>query len=300
MKHYKTAFLFVLLFAFFTGCSKEEKNKYNLTVISPYLEKIYNQYTQNETETNKYILQDANDYSSFIDEKNSNDILSITICDNTITDESVTEIINICKEKNIPIFFLMKTLNKELLSTYDKAFCITTDYNYAGELFAEHINTIWTDTLKDKNSDKILNFTVITPETLNTEQQIFNDSFIKNMELLGIPLQKLDELYLSNGDIINYCKENNKSEAFIILDSNNLKLFTNYTPNSDGVEVLGFEISNENIYLEYPYMNICFIDFDDYFNAKDKILSNINQKIYPFENLNYNFIDKTIYINPTI
>ena len=88
-----------------------------------------------------------------------------------------------------------------------------------------------------------------------------------------------------------------KNEAFFILDSNYLNVFPeNYQPYGDGVEILGIEFGVENSYTDYPYMLLCFIDYTEYFDARDAIMANIQAKVYPFKELDYSIIDKYLYI----
>ena len=60
------------------------------------------------------------------------------------------------------------------------------------------------------------------------------------------------------------------------------------------------EFGVENEYTEYPYMLLCFINYTQYFDAKDAVMENINAKVYPFKDIEYNVIDKNIYIQPEI
>lgn len=302
MRYFKILIPFLFLLVFFTGCNKEEVPKYNLNIISPTFEQVYEQYSQEQNETNKYVLQSANEYSELLSSEKLPLIESVTICDDNISDTSVQEIIDLCKSKNIPVFFMMNDINKDILKTYDKAFCISADYTYIGEAFASYINNIWKNEIKDRDDNKIFTFSVIKPENLSNVQQTFYESLLKNIELLGIPLQQLDEIYLSKGDIVSYCEENKKdNEAFFILDSSSLSLFPdNYTPYGDGVEILGIDFASQNSYTDFPYIKICLIDYTDYFDTRNIILQNIQDKIYPFENLELDVIDKTIYINPVI
>ena len=143
---------------------------------------------------------------------------------------------------------------------------------------------------------------MVTPETLNNIYQRFYDAFLLNIELLGVPLQQLDEIFLTKGDVLSYCTENKwSSECFIILDNDYLTVFPeNYRPAGSGVEIIGINFDALDMYSSYPYMELCFIDYTKYFQARDQIIGNIKAKIYPFENLDYNIIDKYIYIQPVI
>lgn len=292
---------FLLCFSL-CACQQEEIITYDLNIISPSFENVYKHYSQNESEEEKYVLSNAADYMEFLTEEAMAVTDSITVCDESISNETAQQIVDLAKAENIPVFFLMNDIDSEITASYDKVFCISADYTYIGELFATKINELWEDAIIDKDGDRIFTFSVIQPETMNNIQQLFYSSLLKNIELLGIPLEQLEEIYLSKGDVLGYCTDNKKrNEAFIILDSNYLSVFPeNYEPHKEGIEILGIEFGVENIYAEYPYMLLCFIDYTQYFDARNAVMANIESKIYPFKNLDYNIIGKNIYIQPVI
>lgn len=296
-------FLVFLLIFSLCGCSqKEEITSYNLNLISPSFADVHSYYAPKASDSEKYILTSSRAYEKYLNEERKDVINSLTICDDNISDETAQEIIAKCSQFNIPVFFLMNDIPQEIIQSYDKAFCISADYTYIGELFAEKINTLWEDTIIDKDGNRIFTFSVITPATLTNIQQAFYDSLIANIELLGIPLQQNEEIHLSKGDVLSYCTDNKKTnEAFIILDSKYLNVFPeNYVPHKSGIEILGMEFGVENHYSDYPYMYLCFIDYTQCFNAKNAVMINIDSKAYPFKDIEYSIIDKTIYIQPTI
>ncbi|MBQ7903222.1 MAG: hypothetical protein IJ362_05775 [Oscillospiraceae bacterium] len=296
----------ILLFIFICfglcGCSQEEVIEYNLNIISPSFENVYIHYKSDESETDKYVLQPAADYAELLTEETLPRIKSVTVCDESISTETAQNIVNICQSENIPVFFLMNDIDREIIGSYDKAFCISADYTYIGEMFATKINEMWENEIIDKNGDHIFTFSVVQPETMNNIQQSFYSSVIANIELLGIPLEQLEEIYLSKGDVLGYCEDNKKkNESFFILESDYMSVFPDvYAPYGEGVEILGIAFGIENSYAQLPYMKLCFIDYSLYFNARDAVLSNIENKVYPFKNLDYSIIDKYMYIQPVI
>ncbi len=295
---FRAAFCTILL----SGCTQGEIPKYDLNIISPAFEKAYDHYEPTENETIKYELLSADKYAEVITEENIKLIKSITVADDSISDETVNELIEICRKQNIPIFFFMKDVNNEILADYDKAYCITANYTYIGEVFAEKINDMWENEIIDKNSDKIFSFSVIKTETLSPVYQAYYDRLLEYIELLGIPLSQLDEIFLTKGDVLSYCTENQKlNEAFFILQSDYISAVANdYEPAGDGVEILGIYFGVENKYADKDYMQLCFIDYTEFFRARDAIMENIENNIYPFKNLDYGIIEKTIYIEPVI
>ena len=268
------------------GCKQEEIIKYDLNIISPSFQQVYEHYSINESEHEKYVLSSAVNYSDYFTEETLPLIKSVTVCDESISKETAQSIVDISKEINVPVFFLMNDIDQEVINCYDKAFCISADYRYIGEMFATKIHEIWKTGIIDKDGNQIFTFSVIQPEAMNNIQQMFYDSMLKNIELLGIPLEQLEEIYLSKGDVLNFCMDNKKkNEAFFVLESNYLN-----------VEILGIEFGVENSYMDYPYMLLCFIDYTEYFDARNAVMANIDAKVYPFKNLDYNIIDKYMYI----
>lgn len=302
MKRLASIILFFIFVLSLCGCDKEEIITYDLNIISPSFENVYSHYIEQESDTEKYILSSASSYAEYLTEETLPVIESLTVCDENISQQIAQEIVDICNLYDIPVFFLMNDIPAETIDSYDKAFCITADYTYIGEIFAEKINLLWEDVIIDKDGDRIFTFSVVKPENLNNIQQSFYESLIKNIELLGIPLEQLEEIFLTKGDVLSYCTDNKKAnEAFIILESNYLSVFPEgYEPYQDGIEILGIEFGVENIYADYPYMLLCFIDYTQYFDARDAVLANIDAKVYPFKNLEYNLIEKNIYIQPVI
>jgi len=300
MRIIKYIFCMLACCLFLTACKQDDIPDYDLNIISPSFEVIKRHVM--ESEADKYVISHAANYTEYINEETIKDILSVSVFDDNITEDTAQNLVNICKEENIPIFFLMCDIAPEILESYDKAYCISADYIYIGELFAEKINEMWTNEIKDKDSDQIFTFSVITPENLTVIQQTFYDSLLKNLELLGIPLEKLDEIFLTAGDVLSYCEENKKAnESFIILDSKYLELFPeNYSPSGDGVEIIGIDFNVDNYYSDYPYMKLCLIDYMEYISVRDIIISNIDAKGYPFENVDHSIVDKTVYIQPKI
>ena len=302
MKFIKIIFTAVLTIIMMCGCKEQDIPDYNLNIISPSFYRVYDHYSVNESETNKYIKDTADKYSDYITEENIEYIDSVTVCDDNISAETAQAITDLCKSENIPVFFLMNDIDKSVLDSYDKVYCISADYTYIGEIFAEKINELWQNEIIDKNKDKIFTFSVVKPETLNNIYQKFYDALLHNIELLGVPLQQLEEIFLTKGDVLDYCKTNQKSnESFIILESGYMSVFPDYyEPSGDGIEIIGIYFGVENKYAEYPYIKACFIDYTEYFEARDLIKTNIDNKIYPFENIEHGIIDKNIYIQPVL
>ncbi len=302
MKFFKILISFILCCTVLCGCTKEEIPSYDLYLISPSFYRIYDHYSVNESENAKYIKKSADSYAEYITEETIDYIESVTICDDNLSTEVAQAITDLCKAENIPVFFLMNDVDKAVMDSYDKVYCISADYTYIGEIFAEKINELWQNEIRDKNKDQIFTFSVVKPETLNNIYQKYYDALLRNIELLGIPLQQLEEIFLTKGDVLDYCMTNKAAnESFIILESGYMSVFPDfYEPSGEGIEIIGIYFGVENIYEEYPYMKLCFIDYTKYFEARDSIMENIGNKDYPFKNLDYSIIDKNIYIQPVL
>lgn len=300
MKFLKSLFAAVLCIAVLCACSDSKAPKYNLNIISPSYEQMYNLF--NESETDKYVLNRSDSWQEYINDETLSLLHSVTIRDDDVSDETAAAIVELCKKKNIPVFFLFNNVSENIMQSYDKAYCINIDYTYIGETFAQSIHDMWTNEIVDKDDNKIFTFTVIKSENIDDKQQIFYDSLLKNIELLGVPLEQLDEVSLTQDQIVDYCLENqNKNESYILLNSSFLPLLSeNYNPSGEGVEVIGIDYGTENVYADYSYIKVCFVNYSEFYCARNAILQNIDAKIYPFENLEYDTIDKNVYISPLI
>ena len=298
MKKFKI--FMALLFAcfIFSGC-KEKGPTYDTIIFYHDDITVYHKFSSGESENEKYfLLEEGRGITDFDRDKLSHSD-SLTIFATDIPADDAEWAVKYCDRKNIPVFFMNCEVDKELIDSYDKAFCIKTDFLYAGEVFANHIKDIWKEGLSDNDENQIFSFAVITPETVPADYQAFYDSFLKEIELIGIPLEQKDMIFLSRGDVLPYCNENQgECEAFILLSQEYLALaYQEYEPYGEGVEILGMSMGN---HISNEFINTCYIDFADYFLARNIVLNNIKNKLYPFTDFDYSFIDKNIYIQPVI
>ena len=303
MKKLSSLTCVLLCVLLFSACSKEKPIKYDLTIIAPEFENLYNYYSPAQTEENRFVLAEDSTFSEQLTPTALKDILSVTICDTDISPDNSKAIIALCKPLGIPVFFMFEDIDREILSSYDKSFCISADYTYIGEKFAAAIHSMWKDGLiVDRNKNLIFSFSVIKPETLTQTQQNFYDSLIRNIELLGVPIELLEEVSLNSETFLPYCKDNRKAnESFILVDNSFLPLAKEgYEAYGEGVEILSLDYGTKNTYLETPSIKVCFIDYLEYFKARETVLTNIKNKAYPFEGLAYSVTDKSIFIEPTI
>ncbi len=303
MKIIKLFVLAVITALMLTSCNqKEEVIKYNLTSICPNHPEILDEYKTSENDENHYGSFSVGELLEELTDEKISEIKSLTIYEEEYSDEVCAQIIEKCSKVNIPVFFLGGTVDLDIISQYDKAFSVTLDYTYLGELYATKINQMWKTQIADRNGDQIFTFSVIKPENISNDLILFNDSLLKNIELLGMPMEKLDEATGTPEEILIYCKDNKyNNEAYIIIDSTCLSAISEgYPPVGEGVEILGIESGFSNNFSADPTIEVCFVNYADYFVAKDKILSNIEMKNYPFENFDYTYINKTVFLRPEI
>lgn len=195
----------------------------------------------------------------------------------------------------------MANVSGETISSYDKAFLISTNNTYHGELLANEIKICGKMELFDQNGDQIFQYVVLRDEGTLQSELDFGVSLIKNIELLGVPMEELDDVKTQSDEILSVMNAEDRSECFVVLSS---QLLTNlkdqYSPKGDGIEILGITYGFENQYADSQFMKISFINYNDMFRARDAILQNINNKVYPFTDFAYNHIDKIVYIEPSI
>lgn len=300
MKFFGRILIFTLTVIFMTSC-REKEEKYGLNIISPSFQQVYDSISTGES-GDKSVLAPASDYRQALNDETIKSIESVTVRDDNISTETAREIIRICEKENIPVFFLMNNIDSRTLDRYDKAFSISADYEYFGELFARKIHEMWLENITDKNGDQIFNFTVIKPENISAVQQIFYDSLLKNIELLGVPLERLDEVTLSAREAGAYCNENkDANEGFVILDNRMLEAACReYQPFGENVEITGISFGLENTLSRYSFAKVCFVNYNEYFSARNFIMENIRNNEYPFKDINYSISGKSVYIEPTI
>ena len=297
----KLLFSVLIIAALFSACVKEKPVKYNLTLVQNSASDIYEHFANRQSDTDKYEYYTADELSKYLSTDNIEKINSVTVFDTDITDETATEIINICASKDVPVFFIMSNISSETISSYDKAFLISTNNTYHGELLANEIKNLWKNGIDDRNGDQIFQYVVLRDEGTLQSELNFGVSLIKNIELLGVPMEELDDVKTQSDEILSVMNAEDQSECFVVLSS---QLLTNlkdqYSPKGDGIEILGITYGFENQYADSPFMKISFINYNDMFRARDAILQNINNKVYPFTDFAYNHIDKIVYIEPSI
>lgn len=290
----------------FTGCTPKEKPiSYDVTICDSNFPQIFSALKPTRTPENKIEFQDFTKYNilEYINAICDENVLSITIYSEFLTSEDIASIVSFVKARNIPIIFALQNILPETLETYDKAFCVTTDYIYAAEIFAGKILSSWKDGLiHDRDENKIFAFSVLKDETSPDYLSTFYTNLVHNIEIYGIPLQQNEEVYPTleeTGGVLEASKGGN--EGFIILSPEMLAIASaEYAPVGDGIELLSIYRGTENIYASYTSGQVCFVDYLQYFDAVKEIINNYAKHEYPLAELSFPVKNKTVYISPTI
>ncbi|MEG1896034.1 MAG: hypothetical protein RR162_07305, partial [Oscillospiraceae bacterium] len=183
----------------FTACSVQEKPiQYNLTICDDALVQIFNELKPTRSPENRVELQNFTQYNilDFIKADTDENISTLTIYSESLSQEDILSIISFVKERNIPIIFACQFVDSKVLATYDKAFCVTTDYVYAAEVFASKMFELWRDgSIIDRDGNKIFSYTVLKDENSPEYLSTFYTNLIANLEIYGIPLQQNEEVF---------------------------------------------------------------------------------------------------------
>lgn len=286
--------LIISLFCFFTACG-EELPKYDLVVCDT--QKLYD-YLSNQYQSDTIVINEdlsQVDFNSYTADK---EITSVTIYSENITDESADKAVNFAAEKEIPVIFAFGSVSDEILNKYDKVYNLITDYTHAGEITAEKIENLWdAGNIIDDNGDKIFAFTVVKDAVLNQNLQNFYDSVILNIEIYGVPMQKnsdVDISQITSAEAFNELVLSN--EGLIIISSEDNEYISSITPSGAGIEVVTITENSENIYASNSYILNCLVNYADYTQTAKTIVSNCKEMVYPFENIEFSYSEKTVAI----
>ncbi|MEG0091158.1 MAG: hypothetical protein RR846_07205 [Oscillospiraceae bacterium] len=305
MKHIIVIFLAVMAICF-TSCAQGEKPvKYNTTICDSELSQIFNEIKSTRSPENKIEFQDFSKYDllDFISSTTDENLLSLTVCSEKLSDDDVLEIISFVRAKNIPVIFICQSVDNKVLATYDKAFCITTDYVYAAEVFAGDMFARWRDgSIVDRDENKIFSFTVLKEETSPPYLDTFYKLLVENLEIYGIPLQLNEEVFPSTEEVSGILEADKATnEGFLIFSDDILNAAVeSYQPIGEGLELFSIYRGTANKYADYSDGKICYIDYLQYFAARDEIIKNYTNRLYPLSELSFPVNNKTVYIPPTI
>lgn len=301
--------LIILLFAavfIFSGCSNEEKPKYDLALCDINMSAM-NEFLS-EFETENYSVEtfdfsngQLSEYLLSLEEEQQY-ITSISVYSENITDETALQLIDFVKNENVPVIFAFSDIMTETLTSYDKAFCITTDYIYAGETTAVKLKQLWTENIiADSNSDQIFSFSVVKDETEKSDLEDFYNTLIAGIELYGIPMQinsVVTPAEITDTNSLSALKE--KNEGIIVVSEDVLPVVEQYTTESETVEIITIQQGVDNILTEKTHTLNCFVDYKNYKTAVDEILKNYNNRQYPLIESSFFVKDRTVYIPASV
>jgi len=223
---------------------------------------------------------------------------SITLYSENISEETALKFIDFVRTKELPVTFAFSDVSTETLKSYDKAFCITTNYTHAAEMTAEKIKQLWADdVIIDADDNLIFTFATVKNEELSANMQDFYDTLIAGIELYGVPMQINPDISpdeVTDGNSIVALNETN--EALIIVDKTASTYINEYTPYSTGVELITISEGVTNTMAKTPYVLNCFVDYSDYKTAADEIVKNFNSRQYPLINISFPVFDRTVVI----
>lgn len=292
---------------FFCGCSeKEEYVPYDLTICDSSLTEMC-EYLDDFEDENFHIMESEfsdGDVDILIKALNesSEGLTSVTVYSDKISDKTAQQFIDFAKKRQLPVTFALSNISTETLESYDKAFCITTNYILAGEITAEKIKELWADdVIIDADDNLIFTFATVKDEEISANMQAYYDTLIAGIELYGVPMQINSDISpdeVTDGDSLVAFNETN--EALIIADKDAASYINDYTPYGGGVELITITEGTENTLSECPFVLNCFVDYTDYKLAADEIIRNYKNRQYPLIEISYPVIGKTVFIPAVI
>lgn len=295
-----------IIFLLFTACSKEESPKYDLVLCDKEMTdmSVYLNSFENDNFSVEDIEFNAETLDNFIisADENSKYITSVTLYSQNITNDIALKFIEFAGKANIPVVFAFSDISSETLLSYDKAFCIISDYEYAGEITAKHIKQLWNDgIISDSNENKIFAFSVIKDDISTWNYETFHNTLIACIELYGIPMQinsTVSSAEITSAEKLSELKSEN--EALIVISDDVFPYVTLYSTESENVEIIAIQQNTENHLSDVSFAANCFIDYKNYKFAVDEILRNYNNRQYPLIEMSFPVKDRTVFIPATI
>lgn len=291
----------------FCGCSKKEEFvPYDLAICDVAMAEISEYISSFDNEN--FSVMETEFSSAHVDviisalKTSSNGLKSITLYSENISTETAEKFISLVKMTNIPVIFAFSDIPTETLESYDKAFCIVTDYIHAGEITAENIKHLWTNgTITDKNDDKIFTFSVVKEETSSPDYEAFYSTVINRIELYGVPMQVKSIVTpeeIAGIEALDALKAD--SEGVIIISDKTSDLLHEYSTENENIEFITIQQNTASHFSESGYILTCFIDYKNYKFAVDEILRNYNNRQYPLIDMSFYVENRTVFIPATI
>ena len=252
------------------------------------------------SDSEAFVMDEGANRILYLDSDSLKVLDSVTVCDNVMTDETVTRLIDKCSKREIPLFIVGYRPSRDVMDSYDKIFWIGADYTYLGQAFAEFVNDNWKQAIADKNDDQIFQFTTMKGRNVTAPQYEFYYSFVQYIELLGIPLQELSNVEVTAEDLVpSFNASYSKTECYIMLDNRYMEtICREFEGGPDHIHLIGIVNDVANPFTEYPFAKVCFFDYKDIFTAKSRIMENINNTVYPLKDIGCDVIGRYVYIEP--
>ncbi|MBQ3393932.1 MAG: hypothetical protein IJG64_02135 [Oscillospiraceae bacterium] len=252
------------------------------------------------SESEAFVMDEGINRTLYLDSDSLKVLDSVTVCDNNMTDEAVSELIEKCSKHDIPLFIMGYRPSREVMDSYDKIFWIGADYTYLGQAFGDIVNENWTQAILDKNEDQIFQFTTIRSSTVTVLQDEFYNSFVKYIELVGIPLQELSYSEVTPEELVpSFNASYAKTECYIMLDNGYMEtICREFEGDPEHILLIGIVNDVTNPFTEYPFAKVCFFDYKEMFTAKARIMENIASTVYPLKDIGYDVIGRYVYIEP--
>ena len=97
-------------------------------------------------------------------------VLAVNIVD-TGSDDAAQNIVNLAKEKNIPVIFFNRSVNESVIKSYDKCLMVGTDYEMAGHMQGEMIGKYLVENYDtvDLNGDGKISYVMFKGQEGNLE-----------------------------------------------------------------------------------------------------------------------------------
>lgn len=194
MKKWTAIFLSLLIVAGLTGCTKKQEQQnggtennntakigdiavFYYTYSDTYISSVRSEMDKELKDAGlKFQNYDANGNQTTQTEQvqtaiaKGSSVLAVNIVD-TGSDDAAQNIVNLAKEKNIPVIFFNRSVNESVIKSYDKCLMVGTDYEMAGHMQGEMIGRYLVENYDkvDLNGDGEISYVMFKGQEGNLE-----------------------------------------------------------------------------------------------------------------------------------